>query len=170
MNCIEWRPVIYNGETFERFEISSSAKLRNTKTKKVYKTTQSKAGYETVCVSLGARKKKKCFKVHRLVAEVFIANPLKKPCVNHKDGNKLNNAPENLEWVTHSENMNHAVKNDLAILPVPNRKLSDSDVIFIRENYSKCDRNYGSRALGKKFGLCHTQILSIVKGVTYKNV
>ena len=53
------------------------------------------------------------FLVHRLVGEHFIDNTLNKKCINHKDGNKHNNVVDNLEWVTHSENMYHSYKNGL---------------------------------------------------------
>lgn len=56
------------------------------------------------CVKLSRNGKAKQHKVHRLVAEAFISNPNKLPCVNHKDENRQNNNVNNLEWCTHQYN------------------------------------------------------------------
>lgn len=75
----------------------------------VFSPCKDSKGYFQVLLSLDSRR---VARVHRLVAEAFIPNPEGKPCVNHKDGNKLNNKVENLEWCTISENNQHTYDNN----------------------------------------------------------
>lgn len=64
-------------------------------------------------VTLGTMKNRhQGIKVHRIVAEQFVVNPdpENKLEVNHIDYNRLNNNADNLEWVTHQENVAHSAK------------------------------------------------------------
>lgn len=76
---------------------------------KILVPTSDKDGY--LCVMLHRKNKViRSVKVHRLVANHFIPNPENKSTVNHKDGNKINNNINNLEWATRSEQTQHAYK------------------------------------------------------------
>lgn len=66
-----------------------------------------KSGY--LQVELSKNDKMHGFRVHRLVAVSFVPNPDSKEFVNHKNGNKIDNRAENLEWATRSENQLHAI-------------------------------------------------------------
>ena len=63
---------------------------------------------------IGLRKNNilKYYSIHRLVAEAFIPNPNKLPCINHKDENKQNNYVNNLEWCTYQYNNNYGTRLD----------------------------------------------------------
>jgi hypothetical protein len=72
---------------------------------KILKNRNSKGYY---FVTLFRENYSKSFRICRLVAIHFINNPCDKPCVNHIDGDKLNDNVINLEWCTYKENMKHA--------------------------------------------------------------
>lgn len=65
------------------------------------------SGY--ACCHFSRNCKRKIMFIHRMIAELFVSNPENFSEVNHKDGNKMNNSIENLEWVTRSDNIKHAI-------------------------------------------------------------
>lgn len=91
------------------YQVSNFGNIHSKKTDTILKCSSIRSGYKSASIA------KKNLKVHRIVAEAFIKNddPDKKIFVNHIDGNKLNNRVDNLEWVTPSDNVNHAVKTGL---------------------------------------------------------
>lgn len=169
-----WKTVVYNGEEYNQFQISNDGQLKNVKTGTVYKQVVNKKGYNQVCVSLGSRDKKKVFRIHKAVAETFISNPNNKKEVNHKDGNKNNNHVSNLEWVTPSENVQHACQNGLhtPLYGVDNgrAKLTQDDVNYIRTHFICGDRKYGARALSREFNVDKDIILNVARNISYVNV
>lgn len=68
-------------------------------------------GYQFVTLSKDGQTKN--FYVHRLVASAFVENPENLPYVNHVDGNPINNIADNLEWVTHRQNVQHGYNTGL---------------------------------------------------------
>lgn len=107
------------------YEINREGVLRNVKSKKIIPGYVESNGYRRVKIE------SKCLggivrsSIHQLVAEAFIPNPDNKPFVNHKDLNKLNNSVDNLEWVTHSENMKHAYANGVNTQPLRDHSKSE---------------------------------------------
>lgn len=91
--------------------IVKSYHTQNHKKPIILKPIKSHNGY--LQFNLMKNKKRKITLLHRIIANSFIPNLENKPCVNHKDGNKLNNNIDNLEWCTYQENAIHAWKNSL---------------------------------------------------------
>lgn len=92
-----------------------------------------KAGYLRAALSYEGTTKK--YAVHRLVALAFIPNCENKEQVNHRDGDKINNHVDNLEWVTAKENKQHAFNTglnqlDCAHLRKPVFKISNTGTLI----------------------------------------
>lgn len=97
----EWKKV----KGFEQYSVSNEGEVMNPKGN-IMKAFFAGSGYLQIALWRDGKKKK--FYVHRLVAEAFIENSHGYKEVNHKDGNKENNAVSNLEWCTRAENLNHS--------------------------------------------------------------
>lgn len=91
---------------FENYLIYPDGTVINSKKGNVLTHSLNENGY--LYVSLWKNNRAYPRTVHRLVAEAFIPNPENKPIVNHKDANRANPHVDNLEWVTQSENIQHA--------------------------------------------------------------
>jgi len=92
--------------TYKGYEVWSDGTILSKRFSKPMSAGVATNGYRYVPISFKGVEKRTA--VHRIIAETFIPNPDGKPIVNHKDGNKLNNSIDNLEWSTYSENLKHA--------------------------------------------------------------
>lgn len=105
---------VYNNgqiKTLNHINIRKNGRIDNRKGK-VLKPKIDKYGYQVITLSKNGIRKS--YTIHQLVAKAFIPNPKNKKTINHKDGNKLNNKVENLEWTTEKENQQHKWNNGLA--------------------------------------------------------
>lgn len=82
-------------------------------------------------IRLCKRPRQETHLVHRLIAKAFIPNPENKPEVNHKNGDKKNNAVYNLEWSTEKENTNDAFEKGLKDNSRPKRPPVDKETVLL---------------------------------------
>ncbi len=93
-----WRSI----DGYANYEVSSHGRVRNAETERILKPGICVHGYAYVNLCKKGTAKK--HKVHQIVAREFLENPLRKPCVDHADCNKLNNNIANLRFATYAEN------------------------------------------------------------------
>ena len=111
-NLIDEESGLKYGIVFDTIAVREDGFVKNisgrTRAKKYWWTGNNCEGYLTVGIN------RKQYKIHRLVATIFIPNPENKEQVNHIDGNKANNSVSNLEWSTRNENIKHAFATGLS--------------------------------------------------------
>ena len=90
-------------QDFPSHEVSSKGRIRHVKHGRILKTGLSNSGYRLLSIRVDGNAT--TLNTHRLVAKEWCPNPEDKPCVDHIDGNRLNNRAVNHRWATHSENL-----------------------------------------------------------------
>ena len=142
----EWWKII---EDYPNYEVSNMGRVGNRVMGKVLRPGKNK-GY--LQVKLRENGKKKSFRIHRLVATVFIPNPESKPEVNHINGIKTDNRASNLEWCSSKENVNHAyriglIKTDKNIFktnnPKQKRKVCCVETGQVFDSITECGLYFG---------------------------
>ena len=168
-------------EEFPRYLISNKGRIKILSTLEDKKLFVKDDGY--VATTLGDGKQSYKY-VHRLVAEAFIKNKHDKPQVNHINGIKGDNRAENLEWVTPSENIRHAIDTGLLKYKkkeesiksskypkgedVNGSKLNAEKVIEIRVLWESGD--YKKVQLAKMFNVNESTIRDVITRRQWKHI
>jgi hypothetical protein len=162
-----WRECIPNYEVSNLGRVRRSTPGRKTFAGKVMTAKLLKIGYFVVAPTVGG--KNKTFYVHDLVTAAFIGPKPEGSHVNHKDGNKQNNAAENLEYVTRAENMRHAATTGLMARGEQHyqSKLTEAEVRSLR-----ADRATGLSfsKLAAKYGISIATAFQIAKGNYWSHI
>lgn len=119
------------------YSVDRHGNITNDKTG--HRMTPCKNSWGYMNVYLRKNGKGKSEKVHRIVANAFLPNPLNKREVNHIDGNKANNELGNLEWATTKENINHAVTTGL----IPHKRIRIIETGNVYSSAADCARQIG---------------------------
>jgi hypothetical protein len=164
-----WKPV----PGFTTYEVSNLGRCRSKKQHKYFVPYKYPVGYQTYSLrcDLGIRQ---YILVHRLVALAFHENPNILKVVNHLDGNKQNNMPENLEWCSHSDNAKHAIRTGLNHVPKlkednhPQAILDRNKVVEILKLYYIA--NVSSQRISEIYNVDKSTICYIYKGKIWPDV
>lgn len=146
--------------------------LQRRKNGKIIQQHQNNDGY--MGIRLARNGNRPSFKVHRLIAMTFIGPPPdeERTEINHKDGNKINNHPNNLEWVTRSENCEHSftICNRIPTRgeKIGSAKLTEKDVIEIRRLRQMEGKTLDS--IAETHGICRSQVRRIVTNEHWKHI
>lgn len=157
-----WRAVSI-AKYSEFYEVSDTGLVRRTKSGRVLRHALNRRGYPIVVLCVDG--KPRAFSIHRLVALTFIDSASKLD-VNHKNGSKVDNTPDNLEFVSKAENNRHARVSGLWHPnrgATPNAKIGPELARTLREQSSY--RN--GAALAREHGLSYGIVWNVLHGKTW---
>lgn len=112
-------------------------------------------------VSLRANNKAYYYRVHKLVAMTFLDNPNNLSEINHRDFNRQNNCLDNLEWISHDDNILYSKIANRFKTEKPNRKA----YIFTNVHNGKSFTILGIKNVAKHFGFKDSSITALKKHI-----
>lgn len=144
---------------FSKYKISKEGEVCSINRKKLLKKRINSSGYYEITLT-GDDGRRISARHHIILAKTFIPNPRNKKTVNHIDGNKLNNNLKNLEWSTHKEQVEHAVKIGLVKTCKPIIQLSlDGKELKTFSSVSEAARNVNASPSNIS-GVCNGRLIS----------
>lgn len=146
---------------FEDYLINRKGEVYSKKTNKFLKPWLDSKGY--LQVQLFKNGNKYSFKVHRLVAIVFLPNPNNLPEVNHKDENKQNPNLDNLEWCTVEYNNNYGTRGYRISQSNKKSLLRKRKSILQLDSNLNIIREYDTIERVKDFGFCQPNVIAVLK-------
>lgn len=158
-----WKPV----PGIEKYHASTLGRIKNIRTGRIVRGENSK-GYRRLEIWDSETKTPYRVFMHRMVLITFVPNPHNKPCSNHKNGRRWDNRVENLEWVTHQENIKHANKSGFCLVGSEryNAKLTESDIPKIRQMIKD---GVKQKDIAVKFDIAASVIHKIKKGTHWSH-
>lgn len=148
----------------EEYQVSSLGNVRKIYPKIIpIKPKRHTCGYLQLNAHLGKRKYKNIY-IHRLVASLFIRELKHKECVNHKNGIKTDNSISNLEIVSYSENIKHAISTKLIKRSNHGSNLLTKDDVLTIRFFSSRKTN---SILAKIYNRHSSNIIEIASGRSY---
>jgi len=159
----KWKYVEFEGHQTE-YMISDDGRLVSLRMCRLMHPAKGSDGYLATVIRVNGEKRNVA--IHRLVALAFIPNPEHKEQVNHINGDKNNNSVSNLEWVTHEENIEHAIETGLRDRYLP-KKLSKKTIHKICKMLEK---GKPPSEISKKVGVSRSIVRSIKRGKSWKHI
>ncbi len=155
-------------EASNKGRVRRALQYRHASSHGTMKLRRNKNGYVYVCLSINNKPVQ--HRVHKLVSQAFLGDRPNGTQVNHIDGNKENNIPNNLEYVTQSINMKHCYKLGLQKprqgTAVPYSKLSEADVL----NILRLEGCLTHKEIAKKFRVTRKTISAILSGRSWSHL
>ncbi len=153
---------------FPDYQVSSFGRVCSLKqdAPRLLKPITTTYGYAIVSLHQGGRTQRY---VHRLVLEAFVGECPDGCEAAHLDGNQVNNALDNLAWVTPKENQGHRRIHGTAPKGEQNGR---SKLTGDRARQIRHLRSMGvmPTALGRRFGVSRHQIYKVLWGKAWKDV